>query len=43
MDESLKKQVHEECRIRNQSEGACKQYTFHIGNFLDWVGDKHTR
>ena len=40
MDESLKRQIHEECRIRNRSEGTCKQYTFHIGKFLDWVGDK---
>ena len=40
MDESLKRQIHEECRIRNRSEGTCKQYTFHIGKFLDWIGDK---
>lgn len=37
MDESLKRQIHEECRIRNRSEGTCKQYIFHIGKFLDWV------
>ena len=41
MDESLKRQIHEECRIRNRSEGTCKQYIFHIGKFLDWV-DKPT-
>ena len=40
MDESLKRQIHEECRIRNRSEGTCKQYTFHIGKFLDWIVDK---
>jgi site-specific recombinase XerD len=40
MDESLKRQIHEECRIRNRSEGTCKQYTYHIGKFLDWIGDK---
>lgn len=40
MDESLKRQIHEECRIRNRSEGTCKNYTFHIGKFLEWVGDK---
>ena len=28
MDESLKKQIHEECRIRNRSEGTCKNYTY---------------
>ncbi|WP_185752654.1 hypothetical protein [Butyrivibrio sp. AE2032] len=26
MDESLKRQIHEECRIRNRSEGTCKQF-----------------
>ena len=41
MDESLKRQLHEECRIRNRFEGTCKQYIFHIGKFLDWV-DKPT-
>ncbi len=40
MDESLKKQIHEEIRIRNRSEGTCKLYTFHIGKFLEWTGDK---
>ena len=40
MDESLKRHIHEECRIRNRSEGTCKQYTFHISKFLEWVGDK---
>lgn len=40
MDESLKRQIHEECRIRNRSEGTCKQYLYHIGKFLDWVQDK---
>ena len=40
MDESLKRQIYEESRIRNRSEGTCKQYTYHIGKFLDWVGDK---
>lgn len=40
MDESLKKQIHEECRIRNRSEGTCKQYTYHIGKFLEWAGNK---
>ena len=39
MDESLKRQIYEECRIRNRSEGTCKQYTYHIGKFLDWVGE----
>jgi site-specific recombinase XerD len=40
MNESLKRQIHEECRIRNRSEGTCKQYTYHISKFLDWIGDK---
>ncbi len=40
MDESLKRQIHEECWIRNRSEGTCRQYTYHIGGFLDWIGDK---
>lgn len=35
MDESLKRQIHEEYRIRNRSEGTCKQYIFHKGTILN--------
>ncbi|MCR4999247.1 MAG: phage integrase N-terminal SAM-like domain-containing protein [Lachnospiraceae bacterium] len=40
MHEEIFERIREECRIRNHSEGSCKQYVYHVSCFLKWIGDK---